>query len=774
MNTQFLQKFFEPGDVFEIRVLEAERPGYYRPHIESGYFDYNHIEDIPQYLDEFTNYVGAYYTINPVNDALHARVHNELRPAKRNNTTSDNEIKKRNWLFVDVDCNRPSGISATKEEKQEAWKLVEKVKKHLSGWPSPIIVDSGNGYYLYYRVDLPTQDNGIIANILHELKKLNTDYAHIDQAVYNPARIARLPGTWNRKGADVPERPHRISAVVEFPDNVETVNNVNLKKYASRQQEIQHKKNSYDDLDIIENYNKGNNLEKLLDTHGWKLLCTDPDGQQKWRRPGKSQGSHSATYNGEVFYVFSNNCPPFAPGTGYSPFSVFALLNHDGDKKSAFRALSGHESGELTNGSVYNGVDLAHILKKYKNNIKKFPEKFFNVPGIIGDVVKYCIETAPRPQPILSLGGAIALMSVLTGRKVCTEENMRSNVYVVSVAKSCAGKNRPREINKQILILSNQPELVGPEEVTSGAAIVAALDVSPTLLLQFDEFGRTLKTTSNPQANSHLYNINTQLMQLFTSSNTHYFAKGYANTENNIDINQPHATIYASTTPAPLFDGLNSDSLQDGYLGRMLFFISTERPFPQKTPMIKIPERIIKVAQYWKQFSPGGNLSSINPEPAIVPNTNKSDKIFLDYTKKCEKLMDENEHYASIWGRCMENAKKLSLIYACSARPKQPEINADAASWGCALAHWLTKNFAEICERWISDNEFDKLQNEIIRFIEKNCKVTKTDLAREFRKIPAATRNRIITNLEEAEIIKQYKVNNKKRGKNPNVYKMVR
>jgi hypothetical protein len=39
----------------------------------------------------------------------------------------------------------------------------------------------------------------------------------IDQTVYNPARICKVPGTWARKGDDIPERPHRQSRLVEVP-----------------------------------------------------------------------------------------------------------------------------------------------------------------------------------------------------------------------------------------------------------------------------------------------------------------------------------------------------------------------------------------------------------------------------------------------------------------------------------------------------------------------------------------------------------------------------
>ncbi len=40
----------------------------------------------------------------------------------------------------------------------------------------------------------------------------------MDTSVGNAARISRLPGTWNRKGEDTTDRPHRRAKVLSYPD----------------------------------------------------------------------------------------------------------------------------------------------------------------------------------------------------------------------------------------------------------------------------------------------------------------------------------------------------------------------------------------------------------------------------------------------------------------------------------------------------------------------------------------------------------------------------
>src|SRR5690554_628177 len=136
---QALELLFEPGDVFEIRVLEAERASYRRPHVESGYFDYEHRADVPRALAQIDKALGIYVTINPVNPALLARSANRLVVARRNQSAGNTDVLRRRWLFIDIDPVRPAGISATDAEKTLAFDRTMEVREGLvsMGWPSP-------------------------------------------------------------------------------------------------------------------------------------------------------------------------------------------------------------------------------------------------------------------------------------------------------------------------------------------------------------------------------------------------------------------------------------------------------------------------------------------------------------------------------------------------------------------------------------------------------------------------------------------------------------
>ena len=228
--THALRLWFQVGDVFEVRVLDAVSADYRREHIESGYFDYEHISDVPEALKRLLSFRGVYVTVNPVNPDLLARAVNRLRPAGRNPTTADTDIVRRRWLLIDCDPRRASGVSSSNSEHESALAKAREIRDGLSslGWADPIMNDSGNGAQLMYRIDLPADDGELVRRVIGEIAKASSEQVAIDTSVHNPARIWRLPGTMNCKGDSIPERPHRMAKLLEAPDNLQAVSETQL------------------------------------------------------------------------------------------------------------------------------------------------------------------------------------------------------------------------------------------------------------------------------------------------------------------------------------------------------------------------------------------------------------------------------------------------------------------------------------------------------------------------------------------------------------------
>ncbi len=361
-----LRMLFEAGDVFEIRVLDAVLANSNWQHTESGYFDYDHIGDVPNAIANFKTYSGVYVTLNPVNPDLLARANNRFKKAKSRETTSDKDILHRRWMLIDIDPIRPAGISATDAEKSLAFDKAMEIQSGLASisWPDPMVVDSGNGTQLLYRIDLPADDGGLVQRCLQALQPCSTDTVHVDLSVHNAARICRLPGTWNRKGDHTDTRPHHIAEIIDKPEKFVTVPTELLQSLLSTESEptpqaISHRQ-SDNFSSVIADFNRRGDIASILEKHGWTLKSESD--QQYWWRPGKTSSQHSATYDGKVFYVWSENAEPFKASQGYNRFGVYKLLEHGGNGSLAIAALKARGYG-----SDDSDIDLSGILGKLCN-----------------------------------------------------------------------------------------------------------------------------------------------------------------------------------------------------------------------------------------------------------------------------------------------------------------------------------------------------------------------------------------------------------------------
>lgn len=213
------------AEVVELRALQVSN-GNGRPRTISGY--YTSAAALARDAVSLNGTAGGVYiTMDAIDARLLARSENRLTPYPKA-TTSDDQVERRLWLKVDLDPVRPSGISASDAEKAAAEALALRVRDDLAGegWPTPIVNDSGNGWHLLYRIDLPNDDQSklLVEGVLRALaQRYDNADVKVDTTTANAARIWKLPGTLTKKGDNTPDRPHRYARAVELPEHLEMV-----------------------------------------------------------------------------------------------------------------------------------------------------------------------------------------------------------------------------------------------------------------------------------------------------------------------------------------------------------------------------------------------------------------------------------------------------------------------------------------------------------------------------------------------------------------------
>lgn len=133
-----------------------------------------------------------------------------------------------------------------------------------------------------------------------------------------------------------------------------------------------------------DDFNERGEALPILERHGWRAVSRRGDVVHL-RRPGKDQGSCSATWNHipDRLYVFSTNAYPFESEEVYTPFAVYTILEHDGDYTAAARDLAAQGYGT-------DGRSAAQRQKR-----RPIGER---IPGYQAEQIKTLAPTPPDPD----------------------------------------------------------------------------------------------------------------------------------------------------------------------------------------------------------------------------------------------------------------------------------------------------------------------------------------------------------------------------------------
>lgn len=139
-----LDVFHPDGALFEIRAISAK--GNY-----SGYF--TNVDAAVQEVRRLTD-GNVYFVLNAIKPGCYSRTQRDKLTYKPKETTSDGDIERRQWLLIDVDSERVSGVSATDIEKEKSMTVANQVYTFLrqQGFSEPVCCDSGNGAHLLYKI----------------------------------------------------------------------------------------------------------------------------------------------------------------------------------------------------------------------------------------------------------------------------------------------------------------------------------------------------------------------------------------------------------------------------------------------------------------------------------------------------------------------------------------------------------------------------------------------------------------------------------------------
>jgi hypothetical protein len=348
------------------------------------------------------------------------------------------------------------------------------------------------------------------------------------------------------------------------------------------------------------------------------------------------------------------------------------------------------------------------------------PEDLLRVPGFVSEVMDHCLAVAPYPNVVMAFCGALALLSVLAGRKVRDPGDNRTNLYLLGLAHSSAGKDLPRKVNTEILHAIGMSSQVGGR-FASGEGVQDALFTEPSMLFQTDEIDGMLQSINKARDARHESIMGT-LLTLYSSANSVFPMRRKAGKESPGAIDQPHLVVFGTAIPNHYYEALSERMLTNGFFARMII-LECGRRSPGQEPSIRpLPARVLETAKWWAEFRPGtGNLEKWHPVPRIIPHTDEAKGILIETRLEAEAEYARAESSGdavgtTVWGRVSEHARKLALLYAVSENHENPGIGRAAAEWARHIVIHQTRRMLFMAQAYVADNPFHA---ECLKFLQK-------------------------------------------------------
>ena len=359
-------------------------------------------------------------------------------------------------------------------------------------------------------------------------------------------------------------------------------------------------------------------------------------------------------------------------------------------------------------------------IKKPRTVASVLPAGLHTVPGILGDFVDWYMSTAPAPHVEMAVQSALALGSVVLGRKYLTTESNFTSLYFLTVAKSGTGKEYGKKAIEKILDAAGLDELIGGSGYTSPGAVYSELRDRPTHITVIDEFGKYLQACS-ASGNSQLQEAVTTLVEAFgrldgTLRPRAYSSMGLTEKQrgdvDRLKVTRPAITLYSMTTPKQFYSAIGEADIEAGMLGRFLVVNSDAECGARKRGQTKAapPAGVVRWAQSMRDAG-GGNLAGVEVHD-VAPKT-----VEIEFTPAAYEVLDafEAENVTQrrkladggrdvLLARAVEIAMRLAAIVACSK--SSPRIDREAMEWAVNYSRHAFEGLVEAVGHQMTGSEF--------------------------------------------------------------------
>lgn len=392
--------------------------------------------------------------------------------------------------------------------------------------------------------------------------------------------------------------------------------------------------------------------------------------------------------------------------------------------------------------------------------------------GVVKMVYDHIIGSSLFPHPDLALAAALQVVGTAMGRRYGWG-NLRSNLYIIGLAYSASGKNHVLSQAENLLHAAGFEACLAGSDPSSGSAVTSQLRDHPVSLYVVDEIGGLIEALCDKKADKHTKEIIKNLTIIYSKANGIFKSKDYADRKANptSSIRQPHLGVFGLSVETRVWKSITKDNIADGSLARFMLFESKSK-YPEWNESCVNPDPspalITAIKNVALHGGNGGNLSDIVPGNSQIDPDIRQVTVSTEVTKYITTIMRGqskflNSHIdsglAPIYGRVLENAKKVAMIHAVGRNPAAARIEKCDIEFGIDLVDALTRDMINNIKKRVSENEYEAVRKRVLAIIKKNqtkIGMRKNDLTRATQFLSgSAERDSLIRDLLEAELIRE-------------------
>jgi len=381
------------------------------------------------------------------------------------------------------------------------------------------------------------------------------------------------------------------------------------------------------------------------------------------------------------------------------------------------------------------------------------------VPGLLGEIAHWILETSRRPNPVLAMGAATAVLGTLIGQRFSGPTLSGTHLYIIGLAGSGTGKDHPLQQIAPLLDAANAGHLLGPGKFMSETAMVNMLERQTVSVCPMDEFGSFLAKMNNRRASTHEAGMSAFLREAWGRSFKTMITPEWGGRPSKA-IHAPAMSIFGVSTPEEFYEALTGRDVVNGFLNRFLMLDGDTRIADRDPPLdpLQVPDELAhELVSFYLRVRQNTAEELRAPfngvKPAIIMAWSAEARKAWEAAKAEIENRAEDPDIGPFWRRTIEIAIRLATIRAAGCY--QAEIDRASFEWGLSIASASAQRMYITAQEHMAANERSALRNRILRMMRRRGEASLREVQQFIRsEVDSRTLKDVLLQMVEAGALK--------------------